>query len=561
MDDVDAVQAQIARNMLDSGDWVTARLDGVVYLEKSPLKYWMIAISYMIFGVHDWAARIPLALGVVLLCWLTARMGRWAFSPLAGFYAGLVLATSAGMFLFTRVLIPDALLTATAGLALWSFLRALDEAESRPRLWSPVMAASIAAGLLLKGLIAAVFPIAAALLYLAVTKQLFARRTWRRLHLFQGALILFLIAAPWHILATLRNPPYLDFSLKSGPGSYHGFFWFYFLNEHLFRFLNMRYPRDYNTVPRLYFWLFHLLWLFPWSVYFPAAARLGYKPVDRAGRMRLLALCWIGFILVFFTFSTTQEYYSMPCYPALALLLGCALAGDQPWLRHGRRILAVVAALCVIAIAFLLWQARGLPAPGDISSALAQHPEAYTLSLGHVGDLTLASFAYLRLPLALAGIAFLLGAAGCFVLGHRKALIAAAVMMALFYHAARLAMVVFDPYLGSRPLAQALVEAPPGTLIVDDQYYRFSSLFFYSNRRALLLNGRVNNLEYGSNAPGAPQVFIDDRDFIQLWFQPAARFYLVADKSEAGRFEELTGPERLILVKESGGKYLFTNRR
>jgi hypothetical protein len=277
--------------------------------------------------------------------------------------------------------------------------------------------------------------------------------------------------------------------------------------------------------------------------------------------MRLLALCWIGFILVFFTFSTTQEYYSMPCYPALALLLGCALAGDQPWLRHGRRILAVIAALCVIAIAFLLWQARGLPVPGDISSALAQHPEAYTLSLGHVGDLTLASFAYLRLPLALAGIAFLLGAAGCFALGHRKAIVAAAVMMALFYHAARLAMVVFDPYLGSRPLAQALVEAPPGTLIVDDQYYRFSSLFFYSNRRALLLNGRVNNLEYGSNAPGAPQVFIDDRDFIQLWFQPAARFYLVADRSEAGRFEELAGPERLILVKESGGKYLFTNRR
>src|ERR1700730_8399269 len=74
MDDVDAVQAQIARNMLDSGDWVTARLDGVAYLEKSPLKYWMMAVSYMIFGVHDWAARIPMALSAIVLCWLTARM-------------------------------------------------------------------------------------------------------------------------------------------------------------------------------------------------------------------------------------------------------------------------------------------------------------------------------------------------------------------------------------------------------------------------------------------------------------------------------------------------------
>src|ERR1700704_248310 len=62
MDDVDAVQAQIAHNMLQSGDWVTARLDGVKYLEKAPLKYWMIAVSFAIFGVHDWAARIPLAL-------------------------------------------------------------------------------------------------------------------------------------------------------------------------------------------------------------------------------------------------------------------------------------------------------------------------------------------------------------------------------------------------------------------------------------------------------------------------------------------------------------------
>src|SRR5216684_2575902 len=84
MDDVDAVQAQIARNMLDSGDWVTARLDGIKYLEKSPLKYWLIGISYKILGVHDWAARLPVALSAVLLCWLGFRIGCWAFSLRAG---------------------------------------------------------------------------------------------------------------------------------------------------------------------------------------------------------------------------------------------------------------------------------------------------------------------------------------------------------------------------------------------------------------------------------------------------------------------------------------------
>ena len=227
--------------------------------------------------------------------------------------------------LFTRIQIPDVTVTATIALALWALLRALDPEEPRPALWSAIMAAAIGTGLLLKGLIAAVFPVAAALLYLAFAGQIAKREAWRRLHPFRGALIALAIAAPWHVLATLRNPPYFDFTMHSGPGHYRGFFWFYFFNEHLLRFLNLRYPRDYNTVPRLYFWLFHLLWLFPWSVYFPAAvATLSFRPVDRAGRMRLLCLCWAGFLLVFFTFSSTQEYYSMPCYPALALLIGSA---------------------------------------------------------------------------------------------------------------------------------------------------------------------------------------------------------------------------------------------
>ena len=101
--------------------------------------------------------------------------------------------------------------------------------------------------------------------------------------------------------------------MHSGPGEYHGFFWFYFINEHLLRFLNLRYPRDYNTVPRLHFWLFHLLWLFPGAYICRLRQGSVIKPVDRAGRTRLLALCWAGFLLLFFTFSTTQEYYSMPC--------------------------------------------------------------------------------------------------------------------------------------------------------------------------------------------------------------------------------------------------------
>ncbi len=559
MDDVDAVQAQISQNMLVSGDWVTARLDGIVYLEKAPLVYWLIAASYEIFGVHDWAARIPVALSAIGLCWLTAAFGVWAFGRRAGLYAGLCMATCVGLFLFTRVQIPDVMLAFTVTLAMWAMLRALEDEEAHPRLWAFLLAASLGVGLLLKSLVAILFPLAAGAIFLLVTRQLFSARTWKRLHPFSGLAVVLLIAAPWHILATLRNPPYFDFTIHSVPGQYHGFLWFFFMNEQVLRFLNLRYPRDYNTVPRLYFWLFHLLWLFPWSVYLPAIAKLSFKPIDRPGRTRLLALCWIGFVLIFFTFSTTQEYYSMPCYSALALLLGSAMAADTIWIRRGTRLLGAIAGTAALVAFVFYFLVRNLPAPGDISVALSRHPGVYTLSLGHIEDLTLASLAYLRGPLLLAAFAFLFGAAGTIRATSQRAFLAAAVMMVIFFHAARLALVVFDPYLSSRPLAEAILQAPAGKLILDRQYYTYSSVVFYTDRNILLLNGRRNNLEYGSYAPAAPEVFIDDPQFAKLWLEPE-RYYLVASESTLPRFRNLVVPNSLILVAKSGGKFVVTNR-
>ena len=400
------------------------------------------------------------------------------------------MATCVGLFLFTRILLPDVILTLTTALAMWAFLRVLDQQEQHPRLWALVMAANLGIGLLLKSLIAVVFPVGAALVYLAITRQLFSGWVWKRLRPLSGLLVILLIAAPWHVLATLRNPPYFAFDLHSGPGQYHGFFWLFFINEQVLRFLNLRYPRDYNTVPRLYFWLFHLVWLFPWSVYLPAVTRLSFRPVDRAGRTRLLALCWVGFVLVFFTFSTTQEYYSMPCYPALALLLGSAMAADGKWIRRGNRVLAVVTACAALAAITILVLTRHIPAPGDISNALSHHPGVYSLSMGHMLDLTLSSFAYLRLPLLVAAIAFCIGAVASLSACNERVFLCAALMMVLFFQAARMALVVFDPYMASRPLAEALLKSPDGRLIVDHHYYTFSSVFFYTNRPALLLNGR-----------------------------------------------------------------------
>jgi hypothetical protein len=301
-------------------------------------------------------------------------------------------------------------------------------------------------------------------------------------------------------------------------------------------------------------------------LYLPAVVneniRLGFQPRDRAAKTRLLALCWTGFILLFFTFSTTQEYYSMPCYPALALLLGSAMAAGGNWIRYGTRVLCgifVIAAGAVLTLFVLSWN---FPTPGDISAALSSHPGAYKLSLGHMEDLTIASFAYLRLPLLLAAAAFLLGARGTFRARGQRAFLAIVLMAIVFFQAARVAMAAFDPFLSSRPLAEALLRSPAGKLIVDHHYYTFSSIFFYtnsnSNRGALLLNGRFNNLIYGSYAPGAPNVFIDDKQWQAMWLQPD-RCYLVITQQAAARLKNLVEPQLLTIVAQSGGKLLLTN--
>lgn len=248
----------------------------------------------------------------------------------------------------------------------------------------------------------------------------------------------------------------------------------------------------------------------------------------------------------------------MPCYPAFALLLGSAMAMGGNWVTRGTQALTAITACCAAAVIAILIAVRHVPTPGDIFSALSAHPAAYTLSLGHFEDLTLTSFAYLRLPLALAGLAFLVGAVGTFRAKGNRAYLSAALMMVLFYGAAQVALVVFDPFLSSRPLANAILQSPDGQLILDRHYYAFSSVAFYTNRPALLLNGRVLNLSYGSYAPGAPDVFIDDPQLKNLWMTPT-RYYLVVSESAMPRLEKLIGQEKLNVVAESGGKLVLTN--
>jgi 4-amino-4-deoxy-L-arabinose transferase-like glycosyltransferase len=565
LDDADSTHAEAAREMFVTGDYVTLHVNGVRYLEKAPLPYWLVAFCYHIFGVNEFASRLPMALSVLLLGILAVVWGRRAFGERAGIYAGLFVYTSAGVFLFTRVLIPDVLLSLLIAASLYFFLSAL---EPGGRAWQWYAGyACMALGVLTKGLIALAFPGGAAFLYLALTGEW---RRWREFRLASGLTLVLLIAAPWHILAGLRN--------TGGEGG-HGFFWFYFINEHVLRFLGKRYPRDYNKLPWALYWSLHLVWLFPWSFYLPAAIRTirderASSRGDFGRRSRLL--CWIlaGLVLVFFAISTNQEYYTFPAYFPLLMLLADGVArneiGDcvaglrRGWLRVSAGAPAVVGLAAGMTLLALLWQSRHLPFEPDIGNVLATHNmDTDTLSTSHVLDLSYASFAALRLPAALAAVALMVAPLLSFFLRirrrHYAATWALGAGMAVFLVAAHIALARFGPYLSSKDLAREIAaRARPEdrVMIYGDQAFG-SSLLFYLQRPIDLVEGRTTSMWFGSTFADAPKIYLSAADLQQDWAGPERVFLFVPPHLKT-KVDALL-PDK-FQVAEISGKYVYSNR-
>ena len=218
--------------MADTGDLITSKIDGIRYIEKPPLPYWVVAGSYKIFGENTFATHLPNSLAMLGLTWLAWVWTRRAWGQRAGLYAGLAVLTSVGPFLFTRFIIPEAELSLFLLIALYALITGLEDDRPNRFYW---MYACVALATLTKGLIAPVFFIGAAVPYLMLTGQW---RRWRVLKPFTGTLLFLLIAAPWHILCGIYNPDQ-GHPVGNHPtmGNVHGFFYFYFINEHVLRFL------------------------------------------------------------------------------------------------------------------------------------------------------------------------------------------------------------------------------------------------------------------------------------------------------------------------------------
>ena len=581
-DDADTVHAEAAREMAAGSDWVTLKIDnGFRYLEKAPLMYWCVAASFKIFGVHEWSARLPIALGVLALLLCVYRLGRRIYGEEGGFYSALVLATGFGPFIFTRILIPDMLVGLWLALGFDFFLTTVEQAErgEQPGRWPCWgIAATMALNVLTKGLIGLVFPIGTIILFLLFIGRL---RHLLRLHVLSSFAAFLAIAAPWHILAGIRNP---------AAGNARGFFWFYFVNEHFLRYLNKRYPADYDTVPLWLFWGLMFVWLMPWTAFIvpalrrvPAHFREWRSGLSKDGQGTLLFAIWAFIVLLFFSFSSRQEYYVIPGVPGFALLLGGWLAHettsplDSRERKSGSISSVVLVAMGVLAFTacILLATKAKTPPPGyDVAELLKKNPSEYALSFGHFLDLTPQAMGAFKAPLLLTGIAFLVGTALNLLLRRRDRTLAAniilAAMMVAFLHAAHRALEIFSPVLSSKVLAEKIQAnwKPNSVIEVNGDYETGSSINFYTHRQIRLVNGQCNNIWYGSQFPDSPPAFDDSASFEKLWAssQPV---YLVTEENPGPSDAPCPRKDQLpVTVRRNGceiakwgGKLVLTNEQ
>jgi 4-amino-4-deoxy-L-arabinose transferase-like glycosyltransferase len=694
LDDADATHANAARHMALSGDLVTLRVDGIRYLEKAPLPYWLVALSFRLFGFNTFAAHLPQAIGVLLLAFLGCHWAEQAFGARTAFYTGLATLTSAGIFLFTRYFIPEVLLSLFLSIALYSLLRSLEDLTATtpgapsfavssqkvghlrdsanrspshdpksvistlseveragtraaaveksafrlsPATHAYLMWTALALAVLTKGLVALVFFFGAASVYLALTGDY---KQWRNLKPFTGTLLFLLIAAPWHILAGLRN---------TGGMNGHGFFWFYFVNEHFLRFLGRRYPMDYNKLPSYLYWTLHLVWLFPWSLFCgvlfrqavisfsrfnkanPLANRISYwqpfavvavgiflrdtvhipylftvfaallvflvyelrqrqlnssfgTPLLRTftftQRTTLLLSLFATLVLVFFSLSTNQEYYTFPAYLPLLLLIAAALiqaentylenSPSYRWISVAHATFTVLGIAIALSLAYGLWVSRNTPFIPDIGDLLAHRGVGnYTLSMSALFDLTGPSFAALRLPATLAALAFALGPAAAWLLRSRRRHLAAtsaiALTSAVFLIAAHIAFSRFAPMLSSKTFADTIqqleathaISTQNKVLLYGDQAYG-SSIPFYLGRNVSLVDGRSTSMLFGGTFPDAPPIFLTPHDLLTTWGKGDRKILFVPIEKH-DEVDRLLGNDK-ILLKESSGKSLYTDR-
>jgi 4-amino-4-deoxy-L-arabinose transferase-like glycosyltransferase len=527
----ESLYAEIAREMVLSGDWLTPHLNGTRYLDKPPLFYWLIALAYGAFGVAEFSARLPTALAGLGGVLVTYGIGRYYFDGNAGSLAGLVLTTSVGYFVFSRQLLPDMVFTFFTTLSIAGLVRAV-AGERRHQRWAIIASGSLAMAVLTKGVLG-LFPL---VIVAGYALGLGRWRSLRRLVTLRGVALFTALTVPWHVWIAWQNT---------------GYAWHYFANEQFWRFLGQRHPIDYISLPLPIFFLLLFLWLLPWSPYLALAIpqmRPRLVPPDRAAQGYLLLLLWAGLLLIFFATSRARlPQYSLPAMPALALLIGRSL--DDRF--SGRTsnltglLIATAVALLLPAVAFLL---------------LPPYLNQY-----HQVGLTERAVTLIRLVFVLmvAGSAVALWA---FARRRwRAGLLTLTVGMAAAFFTAHQVLVALEPFRSSKGVA-ALIAAQPvqgGHVVLeierDDpfEYEKVAGLVFYLGQPIDLLR-RKNPPTPSLPLKPTERFLLSEAAFHQLWASEA-KVYLVTDSFRNG--EGVFDPQASVaVVGQVGNLSVLSNR-
>ncbi len=519
---------EIGREMAESGDYVTPRLDYVKYFEKPPLFYWIQAGATKLWGIDFYASRVPTACFAILLCLITYGLGRMLYGRLAGWLGSLVLATSLYMFALSRVVLVDVPVSVFIVTTLTAFLYVANASLTRKRtfiLYS--MYAAAACAVLSKGLIGIILPGAVVFLWMALTKR------WnllKELRLVSGTLLFLLIAVPWHVLVAMRNPEFLHF---------------YFIHEHFERYLTKVHGR-YQP-----FWFFGVVLvagIFPWLIFAWQAVKSGFADFWQsrfANGNQLFLLIWIVLIFVFFSLSDSKLIpYILPIFPPICVLMGRYFAAawqEKPAPGFTLGIFAMLLLLILAAIApALLMQV--LDADSKVIITLRQaKDEANHLSVAAMIGAGLLLIVYIQGRAKHVVITLIIIAAFIIELGAQ---------VSMYYN--KDTMRVFAASIEQLNL-------PDYEIITYDNYYQ--DLPVYLKKRVTIANWK-GELEFGAEHEDTSAWIIDDKEFWHRWLADKHIIFAIMRKETYNQIIKNKDPKALHLfaVREDDRNILLANQ-
>jgi 4-amino-4-deoxy-L-arabinose transferase-like glycosyltransferase len=513
----EANYVHIAQQMLERSDWITPHANGLRYLNKPPLLLWLLAGSFQLFGISELAARLPGIAGIAATTWLVQRIATLAAGARAGVAAGLAFAFCVGTAIFTLEVMTDIVLVFFVTLAMYCFVVAR---QSSYRVMFPVLGffAAVAGAFMTKSLTGVVFPCGAVVLCFAVTRER-PRVPLKSLAL--GCLLFVGLVVPWHVAAEIRNPGFLR----------HVFF-----NEQILRFFGERPSVDYTNVPVWLFWILTLAWMFPWTAFLPAAVLLGRTippKEERQKKIVVLAMCWAGVVLAFFTISDRLEHYAFPALPALAILIGVALASIHTPAHHAVRraflLLGVVGVVVLVAGGLGFAWVWGVANSFRSDTGWSHSGAEQMTDFGHLFNLPPNIVEQLlHWPFAAAVLSVSFGLLAAYRLEVRakrqRALLVMAGAMIVFCLAASYSLKVCEPVVSSKTFGDELsrLYVPGDRVVIVGDFWTANSINFYAPVRLYVYDGRAYAFYRAMQYPDAPKMILSHSELEEPCFRARA---------------------------------------